>query len=131
MFMAFNTCLYYWLNFGSAFGSLLNLKILTTISHQFPGEEEAVLPEFHDNHTIWCCWDDDFFFHNISRYATFPSTKFDSQQMFVLWFILDFSDIDYYVSAAIAIFSKMSIGTLDVSDFLGKPSLLFHMIHTL
>jgi hypothetical protein len=30
---------------------------------------------------------------------------------------------EYYISGAIAIFSRMNIGTLDVGDFLGKPSL--------
>ena len=46
------------------------------------------------------------------------------------WAILDFSDgaDNFFFPAAIAIFSKMNIGTLDVSDFLGKPPLLFDMI---
>jgi hypothetical protein len=51
------------------------LKVLTTISHQFPSEEEAVLPEFHDNHIIWCCWDNDFLLHDISWYAPYSPEK--------------------------------------------------------
>lgn len=44
-------------------------RVFTTISHQFPGKEEAVLQEFHDNHIIWCCWDDDLLLYNISWYV--------------------------------------------------------------
>jgi hypothetical protein len=45
------------------------------------------------------------------------------------WIILGFSDNTRLpFSAAIAIFSRMNIGTLDVGDFLGKPPLLFHVI---
>jgi hypothetical protein len=43
------------------------LKVLTTITHQFPGEEEAVIPEFHDYHIIWCFWDNDILLHDMLR----------------------------------------------------------------
>jgi hypothetical protein len=47
------------------------LKILITIAHQFPGEEEAVLPEFYDYHIIWWCWRNDILLYGISWYAPF------------------------------------------------------------